>query len=152
MLPGCQALQKQVGQLIGEGQVDQEGLKLVITKAVRQPMVKAMHEAGMSQSEIAAKTGVNQTTVSRDLANASASPPPPETYADALAAPEPVQIDLEEFTSSAGRVEPVSRSRSPLPDAAARRRQPRRHDGPRGVILRFVVQLEKIRRGRKAEQ
>jgi hypothetical protein len=74
-----------------------EGLKLVITKAVRLPIELAMHKAGMSEREISEKTGIPKSTVHRDLSAPHGALSPPET---APYGAEPVQTDIEEFTGA----------------------------------------------------
>jgi transcriptional regulator with XRE-family HTH domain len=105
------ALRDQVEHLIARGHVDQEGLKLVITKAVRKPLELAMHEAGMSQRKIAEEMGVSQATISKDLAEADTKVSNPSPAGDTKVS---AQLDLEEFTSEP---EPPSPPASATPAA-----------------------------------
>jgi hypothetical protein len=122
-----EALREQVEELVCAGHVDGEALRLVITRNVRRELVKADHEAGMSQRAIAEKLGVSQTTVCKDLAaEHKCSPSPLETEHKCSPSPletappgAPIQTDIEDFTGPPEKARKPRRSSESMAMAGA---------------------------------
>jgi hypothetical protein len=92
------AMREQVEELVCAGHVDGEALKLVITAQMRRPAVKADHEAGLSNRQIAKKYGVSEWTVREDLNVSESARDLGPTRGESARDLAPQQTDLEEFT------------------------------------------------------
>jgi hypothetical protein len=103
------SLRDQVEHLVGQGYVEKDALRLVITKEARLPIEQAMREAGLSNREIGEKLGVSKSTVQSDLSDQNWSLPPPKTGQNWSGAEQ--QMDLEDLTGPPPIIEKPKRRR-----------------------------------------